>query len=608
MKRPWRNRAIAAYTGILLACFVIAMLVGWLRFARQIDDDAYDWMFRLNPPAARSSEAVVLAIDDATFNAMHGVRSLRTILAQALEQIAPLQPKVTAVDVILADAGDEREDATLERAFEHTHNLVLATTLVDGQWQDPLPRFRKHVAALGDTAADLESRDGVTRQVSLERSAAHKRYWALPLEAFNLAHGAQARPLESQSDLQVGAAIVPRRPLFVRYSEAGLPLVSFQDASLHQELLAGFAGKVVFVGVYSDTAARDRVTTPYGAREYGVDVNAEAFETLAHGQYLRRAGDSAVLGLQFLIAVLTAAVFLFLVGWPAYLTSAALVAAVHALPFLLFRQGIVLPYFAPSATAWLSVSALAAYQHFTVRRALRASESERSRYREAIHWVTHEMRSPLTTIQGSSEIIGRYNLNDDKRKQIAQMINSESKRLARMIQTFLDVERISEGEIELKRELFEAGGVVQSCVDRVRPLAERKAIEIDVDGALEGELQGDRELMEYAIYNLLTNAIKYSSSGTRVTVSTQLKGEELRLSVRDQGIGMDSKELRQIFRKFYRTKRAEASGEVGTGIGLSIVDQIVGHHGGRMEVTSQPNVGSCFTVVLPARVSTVSSL
>jgi signal transduction histidine kinase len=73
----------------------------------------------------------------------------------------------------------------------------------------------------------------------------------------------------------------------------------------------------------------------------------------------------------------------------------------------------------------------------------------------------------------------------------------------------------------------------------------------------------------------------------------------LRVSVRDQGMGMDEKELRSIFRKFYRTRRAEVSGESGTGIGLSIVEQIVTHHGGRMEVTSEVGKGSCFTIVTP---------
>ncbi len=209
------------------------------------------------------------------------------------------------------------------------------------------------------------------------------------------------------------------------------------------------------------------------------------------------------------------------------------------------------------------------------------------------------MRTPLTAIQGSSELMGRYNLSEEKRKQFAEMINTESKRLARMIQTFLDVERLSDGQMELKREPFEVRQIVDACVARVRPLAERKNIRI-LTRELDGNLEGDRELMEYAVYNLLTNAVKYSPADTQITVGCRTEGTQLRLSVQDQGIGMDAKELRQIFQKFYRTKRAEASGEAGTGIGLSIVEQIVHHHGGKMEVTSQPGHGSCFAVVFAA--------
>ena len=106
--------------------------------------------------------------------------------------------------------------------------------------------------------------------------------------------------------------------------------------------------------------------------------------------------------------------------------------------------------------------------------------------------------------------------------------------------------------------------------------------------------------MEYACYNLLTNAVKYSPQRTEVTVRAACEGGHVRIAVRDQGIGMDHKEVKQIFRKFYRTKKAEESGEAGTGIGLSIVQQIVEQHGGAIEVVSQPGAGSCFTLVLPA--------
>ena len=106
--------------------------------------------------------------------------------------------------------------------------------------------------------------------------------------------------------------------------------------------------------------------------------------------------------------------------------------------------------------------------------------------------------------------------------------------------------------------------------------------------------------MEYAYYNLLTNAVKYSPQQTEVTTAATRQNGDIRISVQDQGIGMDQKEVRKIFQKFYRTKKAEESGEAGTGIGLSIVEQIVVQHGGTIEVKSQPGEGSCFTLVLPA--------
>jgi signal transduction histidine kinase len=170
-----------------------------------------------------------------------------------------------------------------------------------------------------------------------------------------------------------------------------------------------------------------------------------------------------------------------------------------------------------------------------------------------------------------------------------------------MIEVFLGVERLSAGQMELKQDPLSPRDVVAGCVERVRPLAERKQIEITVEELPGDIVAGDRELMEYAFYNLLTNAVKYSPPNTRVRVDGRRDGDRLQVSVRDQGIGIDEKEVRKIFQKFYRTKNAEQSGEAGTGIGLSIVEQIILQHGGAIDVTSSPGHGSCFTVALPAR-------
>src|SRR5258708_32826705 len=120
------------------------------------------------------------------------------------------------------------------------------------------------------------------------------------------------------------------------------------------------------------------------------------------------------------------------------------------------------------------------------------------------------MRTPLTAIQGSSEIMSRYKLPEAKQHQLSEMINSESKRLSRIITTFLTVERLAEGQMEMKREPFGAASIVESCMTRIAPIAERKNIAVHLDSGVEGTLLGDREMMGYALYNVLASAAKYS--------------------------------------------------------------------------------------------------
>ena len=129
MKRPSPSKRTLGYWGVLAAALVVAILAGWTPLASQIDDYAYDWMFRLNPPAVSQPHCLILAIDDATYSAMGGVREYRAMLARALELLAPAHPKVVAVDIVMADKEDPAEDQRLEQAMRNTPNLVLATHL-----------------------------------------------------------------------------------------------------------------------------------------------------------------------------------------------------------------------------------------------------------------------------------------------------------------------------------------------------------------------------------------------------------------------------------------------------------------------------------------------
>lgn len=593
---------------VFAASFILAMLTGWL--GAPIDNYAYDWMFRKHPPAPRSSESIILAVDEDSLSAMDGQAHLRGALGRALEQIAPAGPKVVAIDVIFADKGDASENAALEAGLARTPRLVLPDEVIGegdaAHWEEPVAQFRKYAAAVGHVhgPADL---DGISRAVPLEQVAAGGRRWALALEAFRLSRGG-GPVLETPNDIQIGSEVIPAvradsRTIRIRFlpPDAAVPRISLKELRDKPELARQFAGKVVFVGVTAQSAARDRMYTPYSYGSYmtGIEIHANIFETLARGEFLVSAPELAVFLATLGITALGVLAFVLRTGWQAYAAAGLVLAAAHIGPYALFTRGIVFSYLAPVAAAWFSSVGAGSWQFVKVRRQLRKAEEDRSRYQQAMHFVTHEMKTPLTAIQGSSELMTRFNLSEDKRKQIASMIHTESRRLAKMIETFLNVERLSAGQMELKRAPFPLGELVCACLERARPLAERKQIRITPVTLPEAILEGDRELMEYAIYNLLNNAVKYSPQETEVVVSGRVEAGILRLSVKDQGIGMEQDEVRKIFQKFYRTRRAMASGESGTGIGLSIVDQIITHHGGRIEVSSAPGKGSCFTVVMP---------
>ncbi len=607
---PRRLSIPLLYAALAAAAAATAILLSWTPLAAQFDNNIYDYLFRLRPTARAATQAALVTFDERSLNEHGGPRAIRRALAAALTQMAAAPPLVVAVDLTLADNGDEAEDAALEAALARTTNLILGCEMMpdSSAWQDPIPGFRRSARALGHVHALAGPDDEINRRVALERVAGRTRRWALSLEALRLAT-ATAEIESSPADLTLGARVIASRwdegrPLWVRYREpAAMVRVPIGDVIAGRRL-GELQNRVVFIGVTAQSAVRDRLFTPLsgGVPMPGVIIHAQAYETMAGADFLHETGPLIPIVLALAFAALAAVLFTFARGWLSYTAAALLLLAAHATPYLYFTQGVILRPFAPLGAAWLAVLTCAGLQYFYVRRQLVDSEATTTRYQQAFHFVAHEMRTPLTAIQGSSELITRYNLPDPKRKELGQMINSESKRLAKMITTFLDVEKLTAGQMELRLSTFPLQELIDVCYQRALPLAERKQIRITSDIADSLPIHADRELLEYALYNLITNAIKYSAPETDIVVSARATPDQMSISVRDQGMGMDAQEVKNLFRKFYRTKRAEQSGETGTGIGLSIVQQIVAVHNGRVEVASEPGKGSTFTVVLPATI------
>ncbi len=605
------SKSTAAYVLLLAGSFVVAV-AGSRLLGAALDRAVYDQLVGRGAPSSWQPQSALLVVDERTLAAIPGrLSGIRAPLAKALRLVCAARPKAVAVDLILADRRDPAADRDLADALRSCPNVVLASQLFGDEtgWEEPLPEFRAAAATVGHVHARPDH-DAVVRQIPLarrNRAQNVSRRWAISLEAFRLSRRAEIVETVGSGDLDVGGETVPttgaERMIYVRFPppDRRVPAVSLNSLFEDPSKAAAFSGKVVFAGVTSQTD--DRFFTPYseGVMVNGIEIHADAFETMAHGLYLTAIPEFWVGLFALALAGAAGAAFRFLPGWRAYAIGALLIVVSSAAPALAFSRGRIFSFTTPVSAAWLAGITAAAWYHLVTRRNLKRAETERARYQQAMHFVTHEMRTPLSAIQGSSELISRFALTEEKRKQMALLINSESKRLARMVEIFLNVERLSAGQMELKHETIPVADLVAICVERVRPLADRKHIAIALHPmAADLLLTGDRELMEYACYNLLTNAVKYSPQRTEVTVTGVKEGSRVRIAVKDQGIGMDQKEVKQIFRKFYRTKKAEQSGEAGTGIGLSIVQQIVEQHGGEIEVTSEPGAGSCFTLVMPA--------
>lgn len=581
---------------------MVSLVFGWSRPAAQIDGQVYDWLFSVSQTPGWQAKSALLAIDEASLIEMGGARNLRQTLAEILPRVCAAKPLAVAVDLMLSTAEDPKIDKALAVAFGKCPSVILGADIVrqDSLWEEPIPIFRKAAAALGHVHADP---DPVSRRIPLEKAVAGKRLWALALEAFRLSK--QAGPiLETPDDLEVGLTIIPAarstaRSVYINYVPSSIPQMSLKQVKQKPELALAFSGKVVFVGYTDQSAARDRLMTPMGTLMTGVEIHANLFETLQQGVFVRDATVSLPVVLAVVALAGAGSIFLFLSGSIAGVTAAAWLLLMHLMPRWFFYNQILIGPSMILTAAWLGTIVSASFHYFVIRKQWQKSEADKTRYQQAIHFVTHEMKTPLTAIQGSSEIMTRYKLNEDKQKQFAQMIHSESKRLARMIQTFLDVERLAEGEMELKQEVFSLNSVLLAALDRALVLAERKEMKMEVGAIPSGDLRGDKELLEYAFYNLLNNAVKYSPENTGIACSCIVAEGKVKIAIRDQGMGMDATDLKRIFDRFYRSKRAEESGISGTGIGLSIVNEIVKQHKGRIGVESEVGVGSVFTVILP---------
>jgi PAS domain S-box-containing protein len=216
-----------------------------------------------------------------------------------------------------------------------------------------------------------------------------------------------------------------------------------------------------------------------------------------------------------------------------------------------------------------------------------------------ISTVSHELRTPLTLIHGFAELLALREMPQQRRRSAAEEILEASRRLARLIDDLLSVSRMESGRLVLDPRPLDLAGLVERTLSPFRAMATRHALRAKLPANLP-VIWGDPDKVEQILTNLVGNAIKYSPAGGEVLVTVERDGDGVRVSVRDQGIGMSPREMTQLFQKFYRVDRDEVRRAGGTGLGLYITKRLVEMHGGGIWVESWPQAGSVFTFTLPA--------
>jgi signal transduction histidine kinase len=225
---------------------------------------------------------------------------------------------------------------------------------------------------------------------------------------------------------------------------------------------------------------------------------------------------------------------------------------------------------------------------------LRQSERRKS---ELVRIVSHELRTPLASVLGFTSVLLDRDVAPEEQRRYLEIINVQSRRLSSLLNDFLDAERLEEGELELSRKLIDMGAVVAEQVQ----LYKGQSVKHRLDTALPPTplpVHGDPNRLAQVIGNLLSNAIKYSPDGGTVQVEAEQVDSVVRVSVRDEGLGIPDELQQRVFAKFFRGD-ADVSGIPGTGLGLTIARSVVEAHGGRMNFESARGKGSVFWLELP---------
>ncbi len=209
--------------------------------------------------------------------------------------------------------------------------------------------------------------------------------------------------------------------------------------------------------------------------------------------------------------------------------------------------------------------------------------------------VSHELKTPLTSISGFAELMAQGTVPPEKVAEFSADIHQEAQRLIALVEDIIKLSKLDEDAVLPERERIDLYELAQDVLDSLQPVARQNEISLELLGE-HAEIEGVWQLLNEMVYNLCDNAIKYNHPGGKVTVSVEKEEDQVKLSVEDTGIGIPDADRDRVFERFYRVDKSHSTQIGGTGLGLSIVKHGAQYHNAK--VSLQSGLGEGTTVTL----------
>ena len=212
--------------------------------------------------------------------------------------------------------------------------------------------------------------------------------------------------------------------------------------------------------------------------------------------------------------------------------------------------------------------------------------------------VSHELKTPLTSISGFAEIIKNGIVKPEDIPRFAGNIYEESQRLVTLVDDILNLSRLDEADVQLEREDFDLSSLARDVAGRLKASAKKNGVVITVIGD-KAEINGVKSIVDEMVFNLVDNAVKYNKQNGRVTVTVDSSSDGTALTVTDTGIGIPQADVDRVFERFYRVDKSHSKEIGGTGLGLSIVKHGAAFHNAKVSLQSTEGEGTTVRLVFP---------